>query len=147
MTAFVPVPDALTQPYWDGCKRRLLLVQRCQSCGRRRHRPSAGCHWCGGQGIDWVEVSGRGTIYTYTIVHRAFHPAFAEEVPYAVALVAAEEDSTVRFHTRVVDCEPSEVFVGMNVEVVFRDGADDFVIPYWRPSTREPNRPPKHDHG
>lgn len=89
MTAFIPVPDILTQPYWDGCKNRVIMVQQCQSCGRKRHRPAAGCHWCGGQGVDWVELSGCGTLYTYTIVHRAFHPSLADEAPYIVGLVAA----------------------------------------------------------
>lgn len=135
MTAFVPVPDALTQPFWDGCKRRVLLVQRCQSCQRMRHRPSAGCHWCGGQTADWVEVSGHGSIYTYTIVHRAFHPSFAADLPYIVALVATEEDASVRFYTRILECDPAEIFVGMSVEVVFREGSGEMVLPYWRPST------------
>ena len=133
MIPFVPVPDALTQPYWDGCKRQVIVVQRCQSCGRRRHRPSAGCHWCGGQGFDWVELSGRGKVYTYTVVHRAFHPAFAGEVPYVVGLVSAEEDDTVRFHTRFVECGPAGIAVGMDVEVVFETDPDGAVIPFWRP--------------
>ena len=138
MTAFIPVPDALTQPYWDGCKRRVLLVQRCQTCGRMRHRPAAGCHWCGGQGVDWVEVSGRGKIYTYTVVHRAFHPGFADDLPYIVALVETEEDPSVRFHTRIVECDPSEMFVGMDVDVVFREERDEIILPYWRPSAGGP---------
>ena len=133
MAPFIPVPDVLTKPYWDGCKQRLLKVQKCKSCERRRHRPSAGCHWCGEQETDWVELSGRGTVYTYTIVHRAFHPAFTDDIPYVVGLVAAEEDDTVRFHTRFVDCEPGDVRVGQEVEITFREDEDGTVLPYWRP--------------
>ena len=135
MAPFVPVPDILTQPYWDGCKNHVIKVQQCQSCGRKRHRPAAGCHWCGGRGVDWVELSGRGTLYTYTVVHRAFHPSLSEEVPYIVGLVAAEEDPTVRFHTRILDCDQSDVRVGMNLSVVFREEAEGIVLPYWRPET------------
>ena len=139
MTAFVPAPDALTEPFWNGCKRRALLVQRCGTCERMRHRPAAGCHWCGGQTFDWVEVSGRGAVCTYTIVHRAFHPSFADDVPYVVALVATEEDPSVRFHTRIVECDPQNVFVGMNVEVEFREAGEGMVLPYWRPTAANQN--------
>ena len=134
MTAFVPLPDALTQPYWDGCKDHALRVQQCRSCNRMRHRPSAGCHWCGGRDVDWVQLKGRGTVYTYTVVHRAFHPAFGDDVPYTVGLVAAEEDPTVRFHTRFVDCDPAQIHVGMEVEIVFHAQEDGIVIPFWRPA-------------
>ncbi|HKR91518.1 Zn-ribbon domain-containing OB-fold protein [Novosphingobium sp.] len=134
MAAFVPVPDILTQPYWDGCKNHVITVQQCQSCGRKRHRPAAGCHWCGGQGVDWVQLSGRGSLYTYTVVHRAFHPSLAEEVPYVVGLVAAEEDPTVRFHTRILACDPADVQVGMSLKVLFQEEPDGTVLPYWRPS-------------
>ena len=134
MAAFVPVPDILTQPYWDGCKNHVIMVQQCQSCGRKRHRPAAGCHWCGSQGVDWVQLSGRGTLYTYTVVHRAFHPSLAGEVPYVVGLVAAEEDPTVRFHTRILECAPADVAVGMPLDVLFQEEEDGTVLPYWRPS-------------
>lgn len=133
MTPFIPLPDALTQPYWDGCKKHELRVQKCQSCGRMRHRPSAGCHWCGGREVEWVKISGRGTVYTYTVVHRAFHPAFGDDVPYVVGLVASEEDPAVRFHTRFVDAGPSDIDVDMQVEVVFEEQEDGVVIPFWRP--------------
>lgn len=140
MAAFLPIPDVLTQPFWDGCRRGVINVQCCQSCRRLRHRPSAGCHWCGEQRVDWMELSGRATVYTYTIVHRAFHPSFADEVPYIVALVAAEEDPTVRFHTRIVECELSQIYVAMKVEVVFRKESDGTVLPFWRP-TANPSKP------
>ena len=80
-----------------------------------------------------MQLSGRGAVYTYTVVHRAFHPAFGEDVPYAVGLVAAEEDSTVRFHTRFVECDPADVHVDMDVEVTFDEQGDGIVIPFWRP--------------
>lgn len=133
MAPFVPLPDALTQPFWDGCKRHVITVQKCRSCGRMRHRPSAGCHHCGGDTADWVELSGRGTVYTCTIVRRAFHPAFTEDVPYAVGLVSAEEDETVRFHTRFVECDPADIAVGTGVDVVFEPDATGIVLPFWRP--------------
>ena len=136
MTAFVPLPDALTQPYWDACKDHELKVQQCRACRRMRHRPSAGCHWCGERDVDWTRLSGRGKVYTYTVVHRAFHPAFAQDVPYAVGLVAAEEDPTVRFHTRFVECDPGDIHVGMDVEVTFDLEDDGAVIPHWRPLAR-----------
>jgi len=134
MTRPLPVPDALTAPFWDGCKRGELLVQQCSSCGRKRHRPAAGCHVCGGQESTWVKITGRGRIYTYTVVHRAFHPAFVDNVPYVVALVEMDEDPSVRFHTQIVDSDPAEgISVGQPVDVVFRPTRDGMVLPFWRP--------------
>ena len=122
-----PLPDADTAPFWDAVTAGRLDVQRCQSCGRHVFYPRSLCPHCGGADLEWVTVSGRGTVYSYTVVHRA--PAeFEAEAPYVVALVELEEG--VRMLTRLIDVEPAAVGVGMPVEVAL---SGEPRLPYFRP--------------
>lgn len=109
------------------------MVQQCVACGIKRHRPAAGCYRCGASESLWTEVPGRGSIYTYCVVERAFHPAFVEDVPYVVALIEIDDQSCLRFLSRIIDCDPAIVAVGMPVDVVFADAGNNIVLPYWAP--------------
>ena len=122
-----PVPDAETAPFWDAVAAGRLDVQRCQSCRRHVFYPRSLCPHCGGVDLKWVTVSGRGTVYSFTVVHRA--PAeFQAEAPYVVALVELEEG--VRMLTRLIDVEPAAVHVAMPVEVTL---SGEPRLPYFRP--------------
>ena len=122
-----PVPDAETAPFWDAVAAGRLDLQRCRSCRRHVFYPRSLCPHCGGLDLEWVTVSGRGTVYSFTVVHRA--PAeFQAEAPYVVALVELEEG--VRMLTRLIDVEPSAVRVAMPVEVTLRGEPR---LPYFRP--------------
>jgi hypothetical protein len=70
----LPVPDSLTSLFWDGARKHMLLIQRCNSCGRFQHPPKPVCHYCLSFDLEAGEVSGRGTIYSFEIVTQAFHP-------------------------------------------------------------------------
>ena len=85
-----------------------------------------------GSGLSWVRASGRGTIHTFTILHKVFRPEFAERVPYNVIVVELEEGPF--FHSNLVDCANEDIRVGMPVEVVFRE-RDGAVLPLFRPRT------------
>ena len=122
-----PVPDAVTQPFWDGVAEGVLRIQRCDGCGRHVFYPRAVCPFCMGAVLSWVEASGRGRVHAFTVVHRA--PAdYRDEVPYVVALV--ELDEGVRLMTRLVDVEPSAVAVDQPVEVAIQGEPR---LPYFRP--------------
>jgi uncharacterized OB-fold protein len=82
------------------------------------------------------EVSGRGRIYSFTVVRQAFDPSFAEGLPYVVALIEIEEDRTVRVLSNVVDVDPGQVEVGMPVKVSFEKRGDT-VLPVFRPATSD----------
>lgn len=71
-----PTPSPLTQPFWDGTKRGELLVQRCPECGHNVWTPQLACNRCLNESLQWTRVSGRGTIYSFTVMHRAATPAF-----------------------------------------------------------------------
>lgn len=85
----VAEPDVTTQPWWDATREHRLLIQRCDACEAYQHYPRAVCTACGAETLSFVEVSGRGTVYSFTVVQRAPHEAFTP--PYTVALVRLAE--------------------------------------------------------
>jgi uncharacterized OB-fold protein len=128
----LPVPDEDTRPFWEGCKRRELLMQRCAECGRFRFYPRRMCPQCQSVAGEWVPVSGNGTIYSRVLVHPPVLPAFADRVPYAVVLVELDEDPSLRLVGNVLDCPPEEVRIGRPVQVVFQDVSEEIALPQWR---------------
>ena len=132
MNAPLPVPDALTRPYWEACRRNELRLQRCATCSRFVHFPGLLCPTCGGADLKWERVSGRGSIYTYVIIHRANSPVFRNRVPYAVAWIDLEEGRAARVLSDLVDCEADEVRIGAPVEVVFERLSDEISVPRFR---------------
>jgi uncharacterized OB-fold protein len=112
-----PVPDAVTQPFWDGVAEGVLRLQRCAACGRHVFYPRAVCPFCMGSGLVWEEASGLGAVHSFTVVHRA--PAeYRDDVPYVVALIDLDEG--VRMMARLVDVAPGDVRVGLPVEVAIQ---------------------------
>jgi len=121
----LPVPDGDTKPYWDAAKEHRLLIQRCQECHAAIFYPRSVCPHCMSDQISWIEASGRGTIYSYTVVHRA-PPPFADDAPYVVALIDLEEG--VRLMSNV-GAPPSDVKIGAPVAVVFDDVTPEITLP------------------
>ena len=128
-----PLPniDDTNRPYWEAAKRHELVLQKCQSCGHYRHPAGDTCPNCLSDNLDWVRASGLGTVYTWTVFHQVYHPAFAEDAPYAV--VAIELDEGPRMVTNLVDCKIEDIQVGMPVEVVFDDVTEEITLPKFRP--------------
>ena len=83
----VPVPTPETQPFWDGCAAGELRIQRCTDCGKPYFYPRPVCPDCGSGNVEWFAASGRATLYSYVINHRAA-PGFAV---YAAAKAAVEQ--------------------------------------------------------
>ncbi len=111
-------PD--TQPFWDGCARGELLLQRCSDCATLRHPPSPICPHCRSVRSEWIPASGRGTVYTFTVVRQALGKGWEPLVPYVVAVIELAEGP--RLLTNVVNIPPEAVSIGMAVEVVFEGG-------------------------
>jgi uncharacterized OB-fold protein len=125
----LPVPDGDTKPYWDAAREHRLVIQRCQACQQAIFYPRSLCPHCMSDQIAWIDASGTGTIYSFTVVHRA--PAqFAEDAPYVVALIDLAEG--VRLMSSVVDCAPSDVRIGARVEVTFDDVTPEITLPKFR---------------
>jgi hypothetical protein len=110
----VVVPDAETKPFWDGIAAGELRIQRCSGCGAAVFYPRAVCPHCFDGELTWIRAAGTGTIYSYTVAHRAFGE-FAAQAPFTVALVDLDEG--VRMMTRIVDARPGEVRIGARVRL------------------------------
>ncbi|MFN8544346.1 MAG: Zn-ribbon domain-containing OB-fold protein [Candidatus Binatia bacterium] len=136
-----PLP-AVTEdgaPYWEAAKHGRLVCQRCTACGHLRFPPSILCPRCLSEDTEWTALSGRGTVYSFIVVHRPQYPAFFADVPYNVAIVELEEG--IRLHTNVVECAPEALRIDLPVEVVFDKVHDEATLPKFRP--RAATRPPK----
>jgi uncharacterized OB-fold protein len=127
----LPTPTPLSAPFWDAARRHELRVQRCRSCGSHLFYPRYLCTTCGSEDLEWVQVSGRGTVFTYTIAHRPTHPAFADQVPYVIAVV--ELDEGPKLTSNIVGANPRSVTIGMPVEATFED-LDDVTLVHFRPT-------------
>ena len=129
---FRPEITELHAPFWEALRRHDFLVHQCAECSRLRFIPSELCPSCHSSAATWVPVSGRGTVYTFTVVHRAPTPVYQADAPYAIAYV--ELDEGPRVPARLVDVAPEDVEVGMPVTVVFDDVDDDLTLFRFRPS-------------
>ena len=130
--AIIPGMTELTRPYWDAAREERLVVQECQQCRQLWHPPLPACPNCHGTDLGWREVSGAGRVYTYTVVRHATHAAFADKIPYVIAIVELAEGP--RLVTRVTGCPPGEVRAGMPVLVRFRPVADGVKLAYFEPA-------------
>lgn len=128
----VPKPDALTQPYWDGVRQRELRIQKCAQCGQVWHPPLYLCPHCHSSKVEWVAASGRGTLYSYTVVHHAAHVAVADRVPYLVALVTLAEGP--RVVSNLLNCDRSEARIGMPLRLTFQEIAGGIWLPQFAPA-------------
>jgi uncharacterized OB-fold protein len=135
--AVVPGMTELTRPYWDAAREGRLVVQECLECHQLRHPPLPACPDCDssrdGSTLGWREMSGTGTVYSYTVVRHPTHFAFADTVPYVIALVELTEGP--RLVTGITGCQPEEVRVGMPVRAVFREVAEGVTLSYFEPVT------------
>jgi uncharacterized protein len=120
----------LDNSFWfDGAQEHRLLIQRCASCGTLRHPPLPACGVCGSFEWDTVESSGRGTLYSFVVVHYPQVPAF--EYPLPIGLVELEEGTRVVANLQGV--EPSDVRIGMALRAEFIDCDDDLSLPVFVP--------------
>ncbi len=126
----LPQPTPETQHFWDGTKAGELRLQRCTACGHVYFPPRPLCPACSSRAVEAFAASGKGTLLSYVINHRA-HPSF--DGPYAIALVALDEGPTMM--SNIVDCEqtPEALVLDMPLAVTFEDNGD-IAIPLFRPA-------------
>jgi uncharacterized protein len=132
MSKPVPVPDQTSEFFWAGASRGQLLVQKCPRCHRFQYPPTVCCEYCQSRDLDVVEVSGRGSLYAMAVMHRAFLPDFAEDVPYTIALVDLDDAPGARMLTNIVEHSGQGLKSGDRLQVVF-ERRGDLSIPQFRP--------------
>lgn len=128
----VPVPDHQSAPFWQACREHRLALQKCGGCGTFRYPPRPVCPSCRSRGVEWTNLSGRGTVFSWiTVVHPVPREVYAQDVPYVVALIDLEEGT--RIASNIIGCDPAAVHGGMAVEVVFDDVTPEVTLPKFRP--------------
>ena len=126
----IPRRDDLNGEFWAHCHNHELRFQRCSGCRTWRHMPREGCRQCGSFEWTWEQSSGKGEVFSWTVIHRALHPGFNEELPYAAVIIELEEG--VRMVSHVVDVPTESLVVGQPGEVFFEDVTDEVSIPKFR---------------
>lgn len=117
-----PIRNADSQHYWDEMQQGRLVLQTCKACGNISFMPRHMCPSCWSPERDWTQASGRGTVHSYTIVRRASSPAFADRLPYVVALIDLEEGP--RMPAALVGDGALEVAIGDAVSLTFEARGD-----------------------
>lgn len=127
----IPICDPETAPYWEAARAHELRLPRCARCGHYEFPPKPRCSACLADALEWVKVSGHGTVFSFAIMRESFMKAF--EPPYVVAQVELEEQPGLLVMTNIVDADVADVRIGQLVEVTFEDRSPDVTIPQFRP--------------
>lgn len=127
----IPEPDEASQPFFDGALQGRLMLMRCKRCGVARLPSRLHCDECLSDEFEWFEASGRGKVRTFGVMHQRYHPGFADEIPYNVAVVELEEGP--RLPTNIVGVANEEIRVGMDV-VIDWERHEDAAMPKFRPA-------------
>ncbi|MEW6299567.1 MAG: OB-fold domain-containing protein [Thermodesulfobacteriota bacterium] len=127
-----PVVDDLSRPFWEAAKQRQLVVQRCQACGHFNHPPRPACDACLSQQLRFEPVSGRGTIYSFTVMHQPNVAGFEEQLPYLNILVELEEQPLLFMVSNRPIGERETVRIGARVEVYFEEVDAELTLPQFR---------------
>ena len=125
----LPAVTEANLPYWEGCRKRELRLQACRECGDYRFPDGPVCSRCLSSSYEWRRMSGRGTLWSWIVMHQRYFEAFADEVPYIVAFVRLEEGP---FMISTVIEPPGELWIDARVEVVFELVGKERVIPKFR---------------
>jgi len=119
-----PMSHPENQPFWDAAAEGKFIIRKCAACGRVHWYPRAICPFCFSDRTEWVRASGRGTIYSYSVMRRA-------DEPYAIAYVTLEEGPTML--TNIVDCDFDALKIGQRVQLVFEVSEKGAPVPMFTP--------------
>ena len=126
-----PLSPALTQPFWEAAKRHELVMPRCQTCDHLFFYPRSECPRCLATALEWVKVSGRGRLHSFTIVQQPANAAFNHDVPYVYAVVQLDEGP--RLVSNVVQCDLAALRVDMPLEAVYDDVTPEWTLVKFKP--------------
>ena len=127
----LPQINDVNRPYWEAARQGKVVLQQCVDCGHYRYPAGLVCPSCLSDKLRWQQVSGRGRVFTWTVFHQVYHPAFARDVPYPVVAIELEEGP--RMISSLKDCALEDIRIGMPVEVVFEVVSPQVSLPKFRP--------------
>ena len=127
------IPDQLTAPFWEAANDSRLVIQKCGKCSRLQHPPAQECGRCGSGGyLVWEEMSGKGRIYNYGVVHDCPIRLLQDDQPFNVAVIMLDEDPGIQMYSHLPGTPVDDVPLGADVEVIFEDSANGQKIPEWK---------------
>ena len=129
-----PVPDEMDKPFWDACNQGKLVIQNCSACNRLQHPPQAACGKCGsGDKLEWREVSGRGTIYSYSVIYDSPVAELQKDQPFNCAIITLDEDPGVQMLSHLPGTPIDDVPIDGKVQVIFEETpATGQKVPEWQ---------------
>ena len=130
----MPIPDAITQFFWDGLAAGELRILRCRGCRKFIHYPKPICRFCQSTELAGERVSGRAKLYSWTVAVQAFHPFWTDRLPYTIGTVELIEQPGLMFASQIVGCEAADLRAGMPLEVVFERLTPELFVPFFRPA-------------
>lgn len=129
----LPAADDLSQPFWEAAKQQQLVIQRCRECGYFNHPPRPACDACQSPQLHFEPVSGRGTIYSFTVMHQPNVAGFEDQIPYLNILVELDEQPRLFMVATVPAVAEGKIQIGGRVEVYFEEVSADVTLPQFRP--------------
>ena len=128
-----PLPEItkVSRPFYKAAREHRLLVQRCKDCHKNIFYPKSLCPYCMSSNLEWFQSSGKGRVYTYSVVEAATPEAFQGAAPYILGVIDLEEG--VRMLSWIIDCKPEDVKCDMDVSVTFRDLNEEIALPMFKP--------------
>ena len=132
----LPLPDELTAHFWEAAREHRLEIQRCANCRRWNHLPTLLCPSCGSLDLGFEPVSGRASVYSWTVIHDPPAPGFADMLPLIVGLVELEEQEQLLLASNIIGVSCGSLRLGLPLEVTFEDFAGEVTLPQFKPATR-----------
>ncbi|MRX48919.1 small subunit of thiolase DitF [Paracoccus sp. S-4012] len=129
---FTLATDRWTAPFWEAARQRRLTACRCGNCGAFRMPPTPFCPECRSQEVEWPDLPGTGTLFSFSVVRRAITPEMEGHLPYVPALVDLDQAPGARLISNVVGCRLGELRIGARLVVGWRERSDGVVLPEFR---------------
>jgi len=121
-----------TMEFWQATRNKELKYQKCDDCGTIVFYPRRHCTGCTGGNLNWHVASGKGIVYTYSVVRQSYHPFFRNLIPYAVAWIDLDEGPRILSNVIGVEDPLHDIHIGQRVEVEWEEH-DELCIPLFKP--------------
>jgi hypothetical protein len=129
-----PIPDPHTKPFWDAVQEHRLAIQACTRCDTFQHPPGLVCKTCQCRELEFRDVTGDGTLYSFTVSEQSFVPGFEDRLPLAIGLVQLDVQGIVRLLCNIEDRHVSSLEVDMPMRLIFEQLESGSVIPQFEPA-------------
>jgi uncharacterized OB-fold protein len=129
--------NPVTEPFWDAAKERRLVAPKCSDCGAFRLPPTPYCPECRSKAVDWVELSGRAEVYSFAVVHG--FPGYPE-ITLVPVVVNLPDAPGARLITNLIDVDPADVEIGMQLTVDFHPITDGWMLPVFRVASADADK-------